>query len=239
MNAAAESSASANGSAHVIVSAPATTVTPTSRPIRPRRPSPATPLPPPPAQTVPDSRDDLPETCKDSYILRDALEETVEHFKKLTGQNPKPTSIGESYSSQWNALQAHFVPIWKSQRPAEETPLLFKLDAWTGGIDCWDHNWQGQVGGKKRDREGEIFGEYMDATQDGTAYLGRDGTWRSVRDTWCNSHLNHNEIEWDRRESTGEEVSEETSEEEPEQRPEVDCMVDSEEGSDDEFNDTL
>ena len=44
------------------------------------------------------------------------------------------------------------------------------------------------MGGEERDREGVVFGEYMDATQEGTAYGGPDGGWRSVRDTWCNSH---------------------------------------------------
>lgn len=199
--------------------APAVAITPNSRPTRSHRPNPppqSTPAIPPtpaPAQNLPDSRDNVPETCKESYILRDALEETVEHFKKLTGQNPKHTDTAESYSSQWNKLQAQFAPIWKSKRPAEETPLLFKLGKWTGGIGCWADDWRTKVGGGERGREDEMFLEYMDATQEGTAYLGPDGTWRSVRDTWCNSHRNPTEKPWGRIDLTGKEDPEDASEE--------------------------
>ena len=198
------------------------------RPTTPPQSIPATPLNPAPAQNLPDSRDYVPETCKESYILRDALEETVEHFKKLTGRNPKPTNTAESYSSQWNKLQAQFAPIWKSQRPAEEIPLLFKLGKWTGGIGCWEDDWRTKVGGEEGNRDGEMFLEYMDATQEGTAYLGSDGTWRSVRDTWCNSHRNLREDQRGQIDLTGEEDSEDAFEEASEGRSE---QV-SEEGSD-------
>ncbi|KAM0798811.1 hypothetical protein BDR22DRAFT_857828 [Usnea florida] len=151
-------------------------------------PQPATPPTPAPARNLPDSRDAVPETCKESYTLTSALQETVEHFQKLTGQPPKHTNTAQSYSAQWNALQAQFEPIWKSQRPAEEIPQLFKLCKWTGGISCWNDDWRTKVGGEERDREGRRFGEYMDAANEGRAYPGPDGGWRSVRDTWCNSH---------------------------------------------------
>lgn len=62
-----------------------------------------------------------------------------------------------------------------------------------------------QMGAEERDREGVIFGEYMDVTQEGTAYLGPDGGWRSVRDTWCNSHGRGSEGQWGRRASESEE----------------------------------
>lgn len=211
MNAGGGSSANASATALAIVPTPSPTVTPTSQPIRDHRspsalqPSAATPPTPTPAQNLPDSRDLVPETCKESYILGDALKETVEHFRRLTGQYPRPTQPTKSYSSQWSALQAQFAPIWKSQRPAEETPLLFKLCAWTGGIDRWDSVMH--VGDEKRDREGELFLEYMDATQEGTAYVGPDGTWRSVRDTWCNSHLDFAEGQRGQRGSASEEDS--------------------------------
>lgn len=81
------------------------------------------------------------------------------------------------------------------------------------------------MGGVERDREAEVFGEYMDATHDGTAWLGPGGSWRSARDIWCNSHLKPTEGRWSRRDSTSEEDSEEDSEE------------GSEESSDDEFDD--
>ena len=197
VNAGAGSSASASASAPASVPTPSPTVTPTSQPVRDHhspptpQPSPATPPTPTPAQTLPDSRDVVPETCKESYILGDALQETVEHFRILTGQHPRPTRPNKSYSSQWSALQAQFAPIWKSQRPAEETPLLFKLCEWTGGIDRWDSGMQ--VSDEKRDSEGELFLEYMDATQEGTAYVGPDGTWRSVREPWGNAHLSRAE----------------------------------------------
>ena len=199
--------------------APAVAITPNSRSTRSHRPTPppqsppAIPPAPAPAQNLPDSRDNVPETCRESYILRDALEETVEHFKKLTGQNPKHTNTAESYSSQWNKLQAQFAPIWKSQRPAEEIPLLFKLGKWTGGIGCWADDWRTKVGGGERGRKDEMFLEHMDATQEGTAYLGPDGTWRSVRDTWCNSHRNPTEKPWGPIDLTGEEDPEDASEE--------------------------
>lgn len=275
VNAAAGSSATVSASASVnaptITSSPIATITPTtatptvatptsvtptiftsiSRPTRRRRRSPApqpasSPLPTPTIDpTLPDSRDDVPETCKESYILQEALEETVEHFKKLTGQNPKHTNTAESYSSQWNALQMQFAPIWKTQRPREDTPFLFKLRAWIGGIKCWDSDWRTQVGGAKRDREGRSFGKHMDATTEGTAYLGRDGGWRSVRDTMCDSHVNPTEAHTGRRDSTSDDHSqedaEEGSEKGSEQGSEEDTEGSSEEGSaedsDDEFDD--
>lgn len=234
---ASERSAPGTVGAPAKVSTPSPTVTPPSRPTHPPRPcpasqpAPASPLPPAPAQNLQDSRDSKPSTCKESYVLTDALEETVAHFKKLTGRNPKATNPTESYSSQWNALQAQFAPIWELQKPAEETPLLFKLRAWTGGINCWD-DWRVKVGGEERDREGEIFGQYMDASQEGTAYLGRDGKWRSVRDTWCNSHANTPESPSAGRESSSEEESESPEHETREIREDT-----SEETSDDEFDD--
>ena len=173
-------------------SSPSPTSTTSSRSSQRRRqhaaPQPATPPTPGPVQNLPDSRDAVPETCKESYALSNALQETVQHFQKLTGQLPKHTNTAQSYSAQWNALQAQFEPIWKSQRPAEEIPQLFKLCKWTGGICCWNDDWRTKVGGEERDREGKRFGEYMDAANEGTAYYGPDGGWRSVRDTWCNSH---------------------------------------------------
>ena len=190
------------------------TVTPTTGPKRRRHPSPApapapapaTPLPRPPAQTLPDSREDIPKTCKESYILNDALEETVQHFRRLTGQIPKPTNTTQSYISRWNALQMQFAPIWKSQRPAKEIPLLYKKCRWTGGIECWDPE---HLEDEERNGEGDLFGESMDATAEGRAYGGPDGTWRSTRDTWCNSHRNAAADRSGRRDAGREEGSEE------------------------------
>lgn len=42
----------------------------------------------------------------------------------------------------------------------------------------------------EQDDVDEKFLEHMDATAEGGAYVGRHGEWRSVRDTWCNSHRN-------------------------------------------------
>ena len=171
---------------------PSPTVTPPSQSTQRRRqhaaPQPATPRTPAPVQDLRDSRDAVPKTCKESYTLTNALEETVQHFQKLTGQPPKHTDTARSYSAQWNALQAQFDTVWNSQRPTEEIPQLFKLSKWTGGISRWNDNWRTKVGSEEKDREGARFSEYMDATKEGAAYLGPDGGWRSVRDTWCNSH---------------------------------------------------
>ncbi len=216
INTAAGSSPNLHVSNPTTDSTPAVSATATSPPTRHHRPSlPSESAPLTPSTTAPDSRNDPPKTCAESYILRAALRETVEHFFKLTHQNPAHTDIAQSYSSQWNALQAQFVPIWKSQRPAEETPLLFKLGRWTGGIARWDADWRVKVGGEERDREGEEFGRYMDATQEGTARLGPNGTWRSVRDTWCNSHritAETSALEDDTEEGAGD-LSSDTSEE--------------------------
>lgn len=162
-------------------------------------PTPPTPTPPPP-QPLPDCRNDLPKTCHESYQLTAALSETVSHFHTLTGRVPNPTCIAASYTTRWNALQAEFAPVWKTLRPAEETPLLFKLRAWSaGGIPGWDC-WEVRLGGgEERDREGEALLAYMEATAEGGAYLGPDGTWRSVRDTWCNSHGDDSEGRWGQR----------------------------------------
>ena len=98
------------------------------------------------------------------------------------------------------------------------------------------------MGGEERDREGKAFGEYMDATQNGTAYVGPGGNWVSVRDTWCNSHLKPNEGRMGRIDLTGEEDSEEgieenAEEDSDEEDSEVDTEENSEGGSDDEFDD--
>ena len=100
------------------------------------------------------------------------------------------------------------------------------------------------MGGPERDREGVLFGEYMDATQEGTAYLGTDGKWRSVRDTWCNSHGRATDGRRGQRDTaseddSGEESAEDSaensgegSEDEPEEEPEEEA----EQGSDDDFD---
>ena len=79
------------------------------------------------------------------------------------------------------------------------------------------------MGGEERDREGEIFGRYMDATHGSTAYLGPDGSWRSVRDTWCNSRFKPTVGRLGRRDPTSEEEG-----------SEGDCEKD----CDDDFEDT-
>lgn len=95
------------------------------------------------------------------------------------------------------------------------------------------------MGGEDRDREGKAFGEYMDATQDGTAYVGPGGNWVSARDTWCNSHRKPDQRRLGRRESTSEEDSHEiieVIEEGAEEGVEADFDEDSdEEGTGDDF----
>lgn len=93
------------------------------------------------------------------------------------------------------------------------------------------------MGGAKRDREGRSFGKHMDATTEGTAYLGRDGGWRSVRDTRCDSHVNPSEARAGGRDSTSDEDSEEDPEEGSEEDTEEISEEGSEEESDDEFDD--
>ena len=196
LNAAAGSSANPSPRAPATTAAPAVAIAPPFQSTRSRLPSPtpqsaaASPAAPAPAQNLPDSRDDVPKTCKDSYHLNDALSETVQHFKKLTAQrNPEPTNTTQSYTSQWNALQAQFAAVWKSQRPTEEVPSLFKLGKWTGGIPLWEDDWRTKVGGEERCGVDEEFLGYMDATAEGGAHVGQDGKcWASARDTWCNSH---------------------------------------------------
>ena len=227
INTAAGSSANPSPLTPATTPASAVATAPNLRATRPNLPSPtpqsapSRPPTPAPAPNLPDSRDEVPKTCRDSYHLNDALSETVLHFKKLTGQrNPKPTDTTQSYTSRWNALQAQFAVVWKSQRPAEETPLLFKLSKWTGGIARWEDDWRTQVGGEERCEADMEFLGYMDATAEGGAHVGQDGKWNSVRDTWCNSHR---EIAGDGRgqidltgvgdaEKTEEESSEESSE---------------------------
>lgn len=69
-----------------------------------------------------------------------------------------------------------------------------------------------------RNAEGERLGAYMDATQEGSAFLASDGTWRSVRDTWCNSHAGFAEGQIvGREESASQKSSEEGSGEESEE----------------------
>ena len=151
-------------------------------------PTPATPLIQAPVQNLPDSRDDVPKTLKEIYHINDAISETVQHFIRLTAQNPKRPDTHHSYTSRWNALQAEFAPIWKSQRPELEMPSLFKLPKWTGGVARWEDDWRTKLGGVEKCKTDKQFLEYMDATAEGRAYVGRHETWVSVRDKWCNSH---------------------------------------------------
>ena len=84
----------------------------------------------------------------------------------------------------------------------------------------------------------------MNVTQKSTVYFGSDGSWRSVRDTWCNSHGRAIEGRRGRRDPTSEEDSgeefaedsversEEGSEDESEEEPEKEA----EQGSDDDFD---
>lgn len=217
---------------------PTVAARPTSGPTRRHHPSPPpvsalpTPLTPAPTQNLLDSRDDVPKTCEESYMLFDALKETVEHFKKLAGRAPKATNTAQSYTSQWNALQAQFAPFWKSQRPSEEIPLLFKLGKWTGGIARWEDDWRAKLGGDEEpDRVDERFLEHMDATAEGGAYVGRDGRWRSVRDTWCNSHRSRTENRSGQADVTSQEDPEDDSEEIVEETSEQD----SEDEAEDDF----
>ena len=198
LNAAAQSSANPSPRVPATTPAPAVAIAPDSRAKRPRLPPPTpqsaasnTPTSASaPAQNLPDSRDDVPKTCQDSYHLNAALSETILHFQKLTSQRtPKPTNPTQSYTMRWTALQAQFVAVWKSQRPAEERPVLFKLGKWTGGIARWEDDWRTKVGGEERCGVDEEFLGYMDATAEGEGDVGQDRRcWGSVRDTWCNSH---------------------------------------------------
>ena len=236
VDAAAGSSANPSPRTPATTSAPALAITLTSQPTHRHHPSPPPQSAPhtlqtsAPTQSLSDSRDDVPKTCKESYILIEALKETVEHFKTLTRQTPKHTNTAKSYTSQWNALQAQFAPIWKSSRPAEETPRLFKLGKWTGGITRWDDDWRAKVGDGEVDKVDEVFIEYMDATAEDGAYVGRDGKWRSVRDTWCNSHRTTTED----RKSQSEVTSEEDAEDESSEQTSENSSEDSSEESSDE-----
>ena len=136
---------------------------------------------PAPEPTPSDSREDVPKTREEVHILVEALVGTVYHFVKLTGHVPQLTNTLESYSDQWNALQAQFASMWKSQRPVEKTPILYKLAKWTGGISCCNYGWRTQVGGEERDGVDEDFAKYMDDAQE---------EWLFARDTLCNSHRN-------------------------------------------------
>ena len=76
----------------------------------------------------------------------------------------------------------------------------------------------------------EEFLGYMDATAEGGADVGQDRKWwRSVRDTWCNSHVDTAKDGRDQMDLESEGDAEENSEESSEQISEDD----SEEGSDD------
>ena len=72
------------------------------------------------------------------------------------------------------------------------------------------------MGGAEKCEVDEEFLAYMDATAEGGAYLGPDGTWRSVRDTWCNSHREIGEQGRNQMDLKGQGDAEETSEESPE-----------------------
>ena len=149
-------------------SAPAKPLTPAAEPA----PKPAAePIPEPAAEPVPeptpsDSREDVPKTSEESSILIDSLEETVRHFVKLTGDVPQFTNFYTSYSDQWDALQAQLASIWKSQRPAEKTPVLYKLAKWTGGIACCKYGRRTQVSGEQRDREDDLLAKHVDDTRE-------------------------------------------------------------------------
>ena len=81
-----------------------------------------------------DSRHDQPIDPQEEAALRRALENTVEVFQDLTGQEPVLTNPADNYFSQWSMLQEQF----RIQRAANgnvvEAPRLVARDRWTGGI---------------------------------------------------------------------------------------------------------
>ena len=69
------------------------------------------------------------------------------------------------------------------------------------------------MGGVERCEVDQEFLDYMDATAEGGAYIGKDKkSWCSVRDTWCNSHRETGGDGRDRKDLTGEGDAEESSE---------------------------
>ena len=83
--------------APVTTPSPKVAISPAFEPIRPRllTPTPqsvaADPPASTPAQQLPDSRDEVPKTCQDSYDLNNALTETVLHFRNSpVNKTPSP-----------------------------------------------------------------------------------------------------------------------------------------------------
>ena len=81
-----------------------------------------------------DSRNDEPMGPGEEALLEDALRDTVEHFRSLTGQEPALTHPGDNYFSQWGMLQEQLRILWAAGGNAIEAPRLRARDRWAGGI---------------------------------------------------------------------------------------------------------
>ena len=81
-----------------------------------------------------DSRHDQPIDPQEEAALRRALENTVEVFQDLTGQEPVLTNPEDNYFSQWSMLQEQFRILWAANGNVVEAPRLVARDRWTGGM---------------------------------------------------------------------------------------------------------
>ena len=87
-----------------------------------------------------DCRHDEPMNPVEEGHLRDALEDTVEQFVFLTGQEPQPTNPGDNYFSQWSMLQEQFIAVWAANGNEDQAPRLRARDSWIGGISKWQYS---------------------------------------------------------------------------------------------------
>ena len=81
-----------------------------------------------------DSRHDQPINPQEEAALRRALENTLEGFQDLTGQEPVLTNPADNYFSQWSMLLEQFRILWVANGNIVEAPRLAARDRWTGGI---------------------------------------------------------------------------------------------------------
>lgn len=81
-----------------------------------------------------DSRHDQPADPQEEALLQSALENTVQEFNFLTGQEPVLTNLGDNYFSQWGMLQHQLASVWAANGNVDEAPRLAARNRWIGGI---------------------------------------------------------------------------------------------------------
>lgn len=85
-----------------------------------------------------DSRQQMPSSWDEVYLLQEALQPSIRSFTSITARSPPvvPGSPWLPYASQLDILQRESSRVWSADRRPGASPRLAELAAWTGGISA-------------------------------------------------------------------------------------------------------